>query len=818
MLLVAARKIPSGLETKYWSTVSGLMLLMGCVLLTSSCSLPAQSASVAATSSNSKIRMFRGRPGRGFGGGRVSVSASFPQGTVGTAYNVVVSVSGGTSPYQFSITSGSLPIGLSLNAATGTVSGTPVTAGSFKFTIGVIDSSGAGNEKRFTVSIAAAAAVPAVSIQVSPVNSIVVSGATQQFAATVSNTSNPGVAWRTTAGKISSSGSFTAPQVRATSAATVTATSVADPTKTASATVSVTPSTIVAVPPPSYSGFDGPAELPRVYIQSAMADTPAPGNTVTVHAGDNLQNALNAANCGDTILLQAAATFSGFFTLPAKPCDDSHWVIVRTSAPDSSLPAEGTRLTPCYAGVTSLPGRPALNCSMRQNVVARIVVPGTGTGPLAFEAGANHYRFIGLEITRPVGGGVVYSLVSLKPGATADHIVLDRMWLHGTPQDDTNKGVQLGGSTQLAIVDSFFTDFHCTSISGACTDASTVGGGAGDNPMGPYKIVNNFLEASGENVLFGGAEATLTPADIEVRHNHMFKPLIWKQGQPGFVGGYDGNPFVVKNLFELKNAQRVLLEGNILENTWGGFSQAGYGILLTPKNQSGPNGTNLCPLCQVTDVTIRYSTISHVAGGLQIANGLSDNGGIALDGERYSIHDITIDDIDGSKYNGPGEFAEILEALGAPLLQNVSINHVTGLAAHSLFGIGDNVASPKLANFTLTNNVVSAGTYPVWSTGGGTANCAYWDKPVTTLAACFTSSVFSNNAIIATPANFPALTWPAGNFFPADATAMQFVNYNNGNGGDYHLSASSAYKNAATDGKDLGADIDAINAAISGAK
>jgi hypothetical protein len=47
---------------------------------------------------------------------------------------------------------------------------------------------------------------------------------------------------------------------------------------------------------------------------------------------------------------------------------------------------------------------------------------------------------------------------------------------------------------------------------------------------------------------------------------------------------------------------------------------------------------------------------------------------------------------------------------------------------------------------------------------------------------------------------------------------MQFVNFANGHGGDYHLRNTSPYKNAATDGKDLGADIDAINAAISGAE
>src|SRR6202008_1616213 len=108
----------------------------------------------------------------------------------------------------------------------------------------------------------------------------------------------------------------------------------------------------------------------------------------------------------------------------------------------------------------------------------------------------------------------------------------------------------------------------------------------------------------------------------------MFKPITWKAGQAGFVGGANGNPFIVKNLFELKNAQRVLFEANILENAWGGFSQAGFGILVPPKNQALGSG-NVCPLWEVTDITIRYVTSSHVGGGMQIANFGAGNGGLA---------------------------------------------------------------------------------------------------------------------------------------------------------------------------------------------
>ena len=540
-----------------------------------------------------------------------------------------------------------------------------------------------------------------------------------------------------------------------------------------------------------------------------MANTPAPGSTVKVNTSSGLQSALNNANCGDTILLQAGTTFPGLFKFPAKPCDDSHWIIVRTSADDSLLPAEGTRLTPCYAGVASLPGRPAFNCSSTQNVLAKVVMNQVGSGPVVFSSGANHYRLIGLELTRVPGIGVVYALGSPEAGTPDDNIVYDRIWFHGTAQDETTRGVQLGGGTYISVIDSFFTDFHCVAITGSCTDSQSINGGLGDNPMGPYKIVDNFLEAAGQSILFGGGRATMTPADIEVRQNHMFKPLIWKKGQAGFVGGTDGNPFIVKNLFELKNAQRVLLDSNIMEYAWGGFSQVGFALLFTPKNQSA---LTPCPVCQVTDVTVRYNYISHTGAGMQLGNGPADDGSLPLDGGRYSIHDVVFDDLDGPTYGGPGTFAQISTGPNAPVLHDVTINHVTAFPKTTSWLIGDVTSiDPPMPNFVFTNNIFTAGTYPVWSTGtDGTLNCAVHDHPLITFNACFNGYTFSSNAVIATPSAFPASDWPTQNSFPASATAVQFVNYNGGNGGDYHLQATSPYISAGTDGTNLGADLDTI--------
>jgi hypothetical protein len=558
--------------------------------------------------------------------------------------------------------------------------------------------------------------------------------------------------------------------------------------------------------------YDGPAELPLVYVQSSLANTPAPGKKTTVSAGGDLQGALNSANCGDTLMLQAGATFSGVYTFPNKGCDNAHWIIVRTASADSTLPAEGTRITPCYAGVASLPGRPALNCKSTKNVMAKIKVSSAGiSGPIIFASGAAHYRLLGLEITRTVGGGIVYALASLAANSSASYIIFDRVWMHGTAQDETQKGLSLGGSSNLAVVDSYLNDFHCISVSGTCTDGVGIGGGTGDLAMGPYKFNDNFIEASSENIIFGGSEATKTPGDIEIRYNHFFKPLTWLKGQTGYVGGSNGNPFVVKNLFELKNAQRVLYEGNILEDTWGGFSQSGFAILITPKNQSS-GGANVCPLCQVTDVTIRYSTISHVGAGLQVANGLSDSGGPPLAGERYSIHDLTIDDINPTLYVGSGVLAQVSMGLGVPTLQQVDFNHITGFPPSTLLSIGDFTASePKISNFTFNNSIVNASAYPVWSTGGGITNCAYYDKPLTTFAACFNPYFFTNNAVVAVPSNSPTSSWPVGNYFPTNMTAVGFTKYNNGNGGNYQLLSTSPYKNAGTDGLDLGANITMIN-------
>jgi hypothetical protein len=80
-------------------------------------------------------------PATGGGGTPLSVTTtSLPSGTVNTPYVTTLLATGGTLPYSWSVTSGALPAGLTLDANTGTITGTPTTAATANFTVQVQDS------------------------------------------------------------------------------------------------------------------------------------------------------------------------------------------------------------------------------------------------------------------------------------------------------------------------------------------------------------------------------------------------------------------------------------------------------------------------------------------------------------------------------------------------------------------------------------------------------------------------------------------------------------------------------------------------------
>jgi len=89
----------------------------------------------------------------------ITTPAQLTSGVVGTPYSLALAASGGRTPYTWSVTTGALSPGLSLNAATGVISGTPTTAGSYSFLLQVTDGAGSSANKLVTLAITATLAI-----------------------------------------------------------------------------------------------------------------------------------------------------------------------------------------------------------------------------------------------------------------------------------------------------------------------------------------------------------------------------------------------------------------------------------------------------------------------------------------------------------------------------------------------------------------------------------------------------------------------------------------------------------------------------------
>jgi hypothetical protein len=90
--------------------------------------------------------------------------ATLPNGVLGTLYSQTVSAVGGTAPYTFAVSSGALPNGLTLNATTGVISGTPTVAGTFNFTITATDANNCPGSRPYSIVIAGPPGCPVITV------------------------------------------------------------------------------------------------------------------------------------------------------------------------------------------------------------------------------------------------------------------------------------------------------------------------------------------------------------------------------------------------------------------------------------------------------------------------------------------------------------------------------------------------------------------------------------------------------------------------------------------------------------------------------
>ncbi len=476
------------------------------------------------------------------------------------------------------------------------------------------------------------------------------------------------------------------------------------------------------------------------------------GSTITVKSGGDFQAALDKANPGDTIVLQAGAVFTGNFVLPAKSSSATSYITITTSTAASALPGTSVRISPSAAG--QLPKVQSPNSG-----------PAIATAPFA-----HHYRLLFLELGPTYQG--LYDVLALGDGSPSQntlgvvphHLIVDHVYIHGDPTYGQKRGIALN-SASTTISNSY--------ISGIMNAGQDAQGICGWNGPGPFTITNNYIEGAGENVLFGGSDPSipnLVPSDIAMTRNYLTKPLAW-----------EGSQWTVKNLLEFKNAQRVVVDGNVFEHNWAA-AQTGYSIVFTPRNQDGT-----APWTVVQDIQFTNNVVRHVSSGINILG--ADDSNTSLHTNTITIRNNLFQDVSAGTYGGDGRFLLIN---GTP---EVTVDHNTMIADGATVLYGD--GAPSIF-FTFTNNIMQNNEWAIMGTDAAPGDG--------TISAFFPRSVFQDNLITGAA----AASYPTGNFYPSLLSSVGFISLTSGN---YRLSTNSAYVSGATDGKDIGADIDAINTA-----
>jgi len=516
---------------------------------------------------------------------------------------------------------------------------------------------------------------------------------------------------------------------------------------------------------------------------------------------DNLQLALNSAELGTIILLDAGETFIGGFKLPNKTIGNG-WIIIMSSLMEL-LPVNEVRIDPeAFTGNKQFP--------TQKRAMAKIITTNlSGIPCFVTEASSHNYRLVGLEVTADIAVINSYGLINLGDGSKAQNslslvpynFVVDRCYIHGHSEATIMKyGVALN-CANAAVIDSYISDFHSIGF-----DTQAI---SGINGPGPFKIINNYLEAAGENIMFGGAAAAipnLVPSDIEIKSNYLFKPFSWKVGH----SSYKGKHWTIKNLFELKTGKRVLFEGNILENSWADLpiGQSGYAILLTVRTEDGGS-----PQADVSDIIISNNIIRLVGAGIALSG--RDDGSIGNRSKRILIFNNLFEDINGQEFgdmniDGPnnGTFIKI----GEP--EDLIIDHNT------IFQTGSITWVSKLTNgFVFTNNIsnsfkTGAGYQGIYGPGvqQGDKTFEQYFKDVND-----ENQKFHKNILIGgDKTKYNNFNNNSQNYFVTDNSEVGFLDYNKGKDDfkNYSLKSASLYYKNGTDNKDLGVDFIKLDSAL----
>jgi hypothetical protein len=489
-----------------------------------------------------------------------------------------------------------------------------------------------------------------------------------------------------------------------------------------------------------------------VLVVSAGGAAAQTGSPIVVSAGGNLQAALNQAQPGQVVEVQAGATFDGNFILPVKTGTGS--ITVRTSTPDAQLPAN-TRV-----GLTQESLLPTLRSV--NNMPA-----------LRTAAGARNWRLIGLRFIAPGSGDVI----SLGDGAQRDRalvpsdITLDRVIIRGDATTGQKRGIALN-SAQTQILNSYIAGVR---LAGQESQAI-----CGWNGPGPFVIENNYIEAAAIGILFGGAVPAidqLVPSDIIIRRNHIMRPVSWR-----------GGSWMVKNLLELKNARNVQIDGNLIENNWE-RDQNGFAVLFTPR------ASGAAPWTTIEHVRFENNIVRHSGSAINVVG--YDNLAPTRQLRDLVIRNNLFTDITHTTWGGTGIFLQIGDEAADVHVEHNTVMH-TG---HVVSVYGGTSAAPRVSTgFRFVSNIVKHNTYGIFGNAVGTGNPG--------IAIYLPGSVIVGNVMAGGNAN----VYPAGNVFPTVASLM--AQFENPTADNYRLIAGSSLRLLAQGVP--GVDFDELQRAMAG--
>jgi hypothetical protein len=429
------------------------------------------------------------------------------------------------------------------------------------------------------------------------------------------------------------------------------------------------------------------------------------------------------------------------------PHAGDEWITVRTSA--------------------TLPERRLATADIPK--LAKLVSAVKGQPTMTTAKGAHHWRLVGLDVSQT--GGNTYGIIRCgeADGYTSleqvpHHIEIDRVYVHVADDMQERRGIQTNCS-DLTIRRSVVRGMKEEG-----EDSQAIGGWDGTQRI---RILDNEIEAASEPILFGGSPSskiTPVPTDIEIRGNYISKPLAWR-----------GKPWNLKNLLELKNARQVVVTDNLFENNWPA-AQTGWAILFTAR------GFESAPWSTLEDVTFERNVVRNVSSGINIL-GLDDGVKVPIVGRRMTIRNNLIV-TNRNDLGGDGWCYQLLGGASDVVIDhNTCINDGTAVLAVDK-------GRKAITGFRYSNNVAIDGEYGIKGSG---------EAPGTpTIQRLFEKPVVENNVF----GDCKGTPYPATNRC-LERTPF-FAQFMNPQEGDYSVKSTSSWRGAATDRKDIGADVSAL--------